>query len=73
VAFKIHVIPVPLNIGFMPEPLATSAMETVFLPPHECKVNEVNDSVEFENAENMHCTRMLFPSALGISDDNLRK
>jgi len=48
-------------------------METVFLPPHKRKVNEVNDSVEFENAENMRCTRMLFPSALGKSDDNLRK
>jgi hypothetical protein len=40
-------------------------METVFLPPHERKVNEVNDSVEFENAEDMRCTRMLFLSALG--------
>lgn len=48
------------------------AMETVFLP-HQPKVNKANVSVEFENAEDMLCTRMLFPSALGKSDNNLRK
>ena len=39
-------------------------METVF-PHSEPKVNEANNSVEFENSEDMRCTRMLFLSALG--------
>ena len=47
-------------------------METVFSPSKN-KVNEANASVEFENAEDMRFTQMLLLSALGKSEDNLRK
>jgi hypothetical protein len=48
-------------------------METVFLPHQEYKVNDAKACVEFENAEDMRFTQMILLSALGKSENNLRK